>query len=297
MATLLGGPLSGIQGSINDALGLNNASPAAADRVPLVWDSTLREIYRQKVSPVSLSDRAAVQALAEGQSIELTVAERARFAQRRAQKLFIKNTKGGLAELGYQLPPSMTDPVSMLVNPNTIDWKQGKRYSEKKLRKGSVFWHFANKKGQANDILRLTLRGSTGNIDLRREALDNSDSSEGHGGFAKLMEFYKLYLMSREPETLPGGIKNRFYLSYTSPLFPGATLNSQGIPSGGSALQLTGFFDSVINFSETAGKPNSRDYDFMFVVEEMSPSIEEALGQSLLGLSAFSLPGVGDPLG
>ena len=289
MATLTGGLFGGAQSGINNALGLNSATPVASDRIPFVWDSTLRELYRtdsstkvqvfndqnRRLRPFTATDRRLAAELAAGRLVDLTDAERARLSGRvTGGEIVSSGVPKQLEDLGYSLPPSATSPVEMLVNPNSIEWKQGKRYSEKKVRGGSVFYHFANKQGQANDILRLTFRGSTGNIDLRLDRTENGNS-EGHGGLEKLMAFYSLYTMSREPETLPGGLKNRFTLSYVSPMFPAGSVEGRNGYSGGRAINFTGFFDSVINFTETAGKPNSRDYDFTFVVEAVDPSMED----------------------
>jgi hypothetical protein len=168
-----------------------------------------------------------------------------------------------------KFPHPLLIPLEMSVNPNTMSWSQSKRYSEKKVRKGSVFYHFTDKSGASNDIIRINFKGSTGNIDLRTERLEDG-SFKTNGAKDKLTSFYSLYLMSREPVRLiDNTTKNQIYLSIQSPMFPNVIVS------------LSGFFDSVINFEETAGKPNSRDYDFTYIVEKTDRSMEDLVRSSV----------------
>jgi hypothetical protein len=58
--------------------------------------------------------------------------------------------------------------------------------------------------------------------------------------------------------------ENVFTIQYLSALFP-------------YALKFNGFFNEVLEFSEDARKPNSRDYSFSFTVTSTSPDLDEAL--------------------
>jgi hypothetical protein len=266
---LLSGPISAAQGFVNDLTGLNNhASEFADGRIAMRWRSALGSglvsppLNRTGIIPFSEPNTLAVNldpSLTRIGSVEFPGGSAVQIVHDDAGVLAIHGRVLGLGDISVYADPVITtadsvspqqsslpvDQVVMYVNPNTITWKQEKRYSETKVRDGTRFQHFENAARENNDVLRLSFNGSTGNIDLRSP-----------GGLDKLKSFYSLYLMSREPEFLPGGAVNTISLTYASKLFP-------------EPFILEGFFDSVVNFSETAGKPHSRDYSFDFVVTSL----------------------------
>jgi hypothetical protein len=154
--------------------------------------------------------------------------------------------------------------IELLVNPSSIAWAQPKRIVPVDTFEGTAFFHFSNSKGQNNDILTLTFRGSTGNIDPR--SIGNTEF--GVGASHKWLTWHNLYQLSREPMRLANGQENLVTISYASPLFPSAN-------DSGAILELTGYFMNVIAFEESAQNPNSRNYEFMFSVIKTEPSIDQ----------------------
>ena len=152
--------------------------------------------------------------------------------------------------------------ISMAVNPKSVKWSQPKRWVKKDTREGSVFFHFTNAKGQNQDVLTLSFSGNTGNIDLQG-SLANSPGADT-GALYKLLVWHNLYLMSREPMLLGDGTENLVTMVYSSPLFP-------------VEVAFDGFFSKVVEFEETAEKPNSRNYSFEFTVTRAEPDLDEAL--------------------
>lgn len=156
--------------------------------------------------------------------------------------------------------------INMSVNPNSVTFSQPKRWTKKDTRNGSVYFHFTNTKGQNNDILTLSFKGNTGSIDLRA-SLDPTLASQGldTGAFQKFMVWHNLYLLTREPMLLTDGAENVFSISYASKLFPEIIFN--------------GFFNKVLEFEESAKRPNSQDYSFEFTVTSTIPDLDEVLAQ------------------
>jgi len=171
--------------------------------------------------------------------------------------------------------------IAMAVNPNSVKFVQPKRFSKKDTRDGSVFFHFTNNKGQNNDLLTLQFAGNTGNLDLRgslgdpnqepsqsQQEVTNAASGQGAGSdtgaLYKLLVWHNLYLLTREPMVLGDGTENLFSIMYSSPLFP-------------SQITFQGFFTRVLEFEESAEKPNSRNYTFEFQVTATTPDLDEVL--------------------
>jgi hypothetical protein len=175
--------------------------------------------------------------------------------------------------------------IYMAVNPNSIEWTQPKRFNKRDVRDGSVFFHFTNSKGQNNDVLTLRFSGSTGNINLAGSlgAYDSAQDAENRkkgisqtpagaqgpgnidtGAFYKFIVWHNLYQLTREPHVLTDGTENVWTIQYQSPLFP-------------AQLRLEGFFNAVLQFTEEAGRPNSRAYSFEFTVTSTDPDLDEVL--------------------
>lgn len=154
--------------------------------------------------------------------------------------------------------------IIMAVNPNSIRFRQPKRFVKKDTREGSVFFHFTNSKGQNNDILTMSFNGSTGNIDLRDAFTDAPRTEQSTAALQKMLVWHNLYALTREPMVLSDGTENFFVISYASPLFP-------------LTVDFFGFFNQVLEFEENARKPNSRDYSFEFTVTQTDPPLDEVL--------------------
>ncbi|APU88891.1 hypothetical protein Rctr197k_072 [Virus Rctr197k] len=181
---------------------------------------------------------------------------------------------------------SFMPTIAMAVNPKSVKFVQPKRYNKRDTREGSVFFHFTNSKGQNNDILTLQFSGNTGNLDLRgsigdatqepsasqQEVTNAATGRAGNdtGALYKLLAWQNLYLMTREPMLLADGTENYFSIVYASALFP-------------SEVTFRGFFSKVLEFEETADKPNSREYSFEFIVQSTIPDLDEVL-QTLSGI-------------
>lgn len=178
-----------------------------------------------------------------------------------------------------KLPAGANEKIVMAVNPKSIRFEQGKRFTKKNTLSGTVFYHFTNNRGQNNDTLQLTFRGNTGNID-RRGSIDPQAplgaSASNTGAIEKLLTWHDLYLMTREPMYLGSGIKNIFTISYISPLMP-------------FAIDFKGFFTKVLEFEENAEKPFSREYTMQFIVQETHPDLDEALTYVSAVLNAATL--------
>jgi hypothetical protein len=156
--------------------------------------------------------------------------------------------------------------IEMAVNPQTINWKQPKRITKRDTQQGSIFFHFTNKNGQNNDILTLDFSGTTGNIDYRGDSNfdPNNSSTISNGAIRKAIIWHNLWNLTREPMILEDGSQNNFYILYSSNLIL-------------STVMLVGFFNSVLSFGETAGRPFSKDYNFSFVVTDTTPPLDDLL--------------------
>lgn len=161
---------------------------------------------------------------------------------------------------GTVLPVGVLPVVEMAINPNSVTWDQPKRWTKKDVRNGSVFFHFTNDKGQNNDVLTLNFQGNTGNIDLRA-SLQSQEGEDAVGAKRKLQVWHNLYLLTREPVLLNDRRINVKTITISSQLLP-------------QPITFSGFYNKVLDFSETADKPHSRDYAFSFTVTSVEPDLD-----------------------
>lgn len=194
----------------------------------------------------------------------------------------IGNSVASAASYPYLSGPAFRPVIAMALNPNSVKFDQPKRITKRDTMEGSVFWHFTNSQGQNNDILTLSFAGSTGNIDLRGSTgtipvpsdtsgtTSNAQSTDkmglDTGALEKLIVWHNLYLLTREPNLLGDGSENIWSITYTSPLFP-------------MDITFNGFFQKVLDFTEDAKKPHSRNYSFEFTVQSVEPSLDDVLSQ------------------
>lgn len=175
------------------------------------------------------------------------------------------------APLGPDGLPYASPVINMMVNPSTIQWSQTKRISKKNTLGGTVYFHFSDTNGQNNDILTMTFSGNTGYMgnasDFSAKRMEVDDELRKRA--AKRRIWMDLYGLTREPVDLPGNLRNEFYIHYRTRMFPSITL--------------IGFFSSVMQFTESADKPFSRDYSFSFTVTDTAPNLNYILDNMALG--------------
>ena len=176
-------------------------------------------------------------------------------------------------------------PVRMKLNPESVSFTQAKRITRRDTQGGAVFFHWTNSKGRNNDVINVNFSGSTGNISLRtgaqnltvlgksirqiNEGLRTVTKQEGLdvstlGGASKIVNFWNLYSLTTEPVLDPIlNYNNRFYFMYTSPIL------------GNAMITFIGHFDRVLEFTDEASNPFSKNYSFGFVATETIPSMDE----------------------
>jgi hypothetical protein len=175
------------------------------------------------------------------------------------------------ANLQTDLEDGQRPIIQMAVNPNTITFRQPKRIVKRDTQNGSVFFHFTNSKGQNNDILTLDFRGNTGNLDPRGDVNSSGggvfDTQGGYntGAISKLALYHNLWSLTREPMLLEDNTINEFIILYSSIAIP-------------VEIQLNGFFSQVLEWTDSAEKPFSKDYSFSFTVQDIIPPLAEVSG-------------------
>lgn len=158
--------------------------------------------------------------------------------------------------------------IEMAVNPNSIDFRQPKRITKRDTQEGSVFFHFTNSRGENNDILTLDFTGNTGNIDTRSDistgtgSVFSTQTGINTGAYKKLSLWHNLWQLTREPMLLSDNTRNEFQIIYTSTVIP-------------AQISLIGHFSNVLEFTDSAESPFSRDYSMSFTVEDVTPPIDE----------------------
>lgn len=164
--------------------------------------------------------------------------------------------------------------IEMAVNPNSISWRQPKRITKRDTQEGSIFFHFTNSKGQNNDILTMDFRGNTGNINMLSDMSGSgaiTASGINTGAIKKSIIWHNLWNLTREPMLLEDKTINEFMIVYSSIIMP-------------LDIMLIGFFSNVLEWSDLADKPFSKDYSMSFTVQEVVPPLETIV-QELNGLS------------
>jgi hypothetical protein len=159
---------------------------------------------------------------------------------------------------GY-LPNSTLQSIPMALNPKSVKFSQPKRFTKKDTLNGSTFFHFTNSKGQNNDLMTISFVGNTGNLDYR-----SAVGTSSLDAITKLRIWHNLYLLTREPMVLANGIENEFRITYASQLLP-------------LTIDFIGFFTKVLDFSEVAEKPFSREYSMDFIVKRTDPDLDTYL--------------------
>lgn len=153
--------------------------------------------------------------------------------------------------------------IEMAVNPNSISWKQAKRVTKRDVQDGSIFFHFTNKNGENNDILTMDFRGNTGNINLLTNLAQTgiTQASNDTGAYRKALTWHNLWNLTRERVLLDDNTINEFLIVYNSTIIT-------------SEIMLIGFFSNVLEWTDSADKPNSKDYSMSFTVQQVEPPLD-----------------------
>jgi len=255
------------------AMAPGSASYSSGQRTPMVFTSRLRlyEVKKTTAKPVisgadfAVARAASLQREVEGPYDETIFPNTPSQLERRTV------IRASVGEPNFPVEPAIApganSPVMkrilLAVNPKSVQFQQPKRFTKKDTRNGSVFFHFTNSQGQNNDILTMNFQGNTGNLDMR--AYTNPDEvAVDSGARYKFLVWHNLYLLTREPMLLPDNSENEFRISYQSPLFS-------------QTVDFVGFFNTVLEFTESAEKPHSRDYSFGFTVKRTEPPLDDLL--------------------
>lgn len=239
--------------------------PASAKRVPFTFTSTARLLKAGKVEALG-SNYTKNQSAIDTKRVLARIEEETR-GLAAARQLGLSGLIDGFQNAQQSIVGLNMPVVSMAVNPQSIQWNQNKRFTKRDTMDGSTFFHFTNSVDQNNDILTCSFSGKTGNINTQADF----GSILQTGANLKLRVWHELYNLSREPMLLnklntgkdvPHGMKNEFFISYRTVLMP-------------VQITLIGFFNTVLNFTETAADPFNRDYNFAFTVTKTSPSLDE----------------------
>ena len=180
------------------------------------------------------------------------------------------------------VPPDNGAMIAMAVNPQSIRWDQPKRFAKKDTQTGSLFLFFSDQAGENNDILTLTISGTSGNIDTK--SMNNADSNASDyasQNSQKLIIWHRLYNLTRQPMfyTDNQGItyQNNFYIIYRTILIP-------------FELRFIGFFSKVLEFSENATDPFKRDFTMQFTVTTTDPPLSDLVRFVTSGIPGPTLP-------
>lgn len=239
---------SALNSLINPAGG-SSGSPGSVDelRAALVFTSRLR----QRVLAERRDRLANAQARAVTSIVNNPFADILQPAVQAAARAEVQDLTG-------QMSAAMAN-IAMELNPKSVSFEQPKRYVRQDTIRGTVFHHFTNDKGQNNDLLTIKFEGNTGNISSRGRTEEDRERSR-----QRLTVWHNLYQLTREPMILSDGTANWFKIDYVSSLFP--------LP-----VTFYGFFTKVLTFTESASKPNSRDYSTEFIVQATTPELDSLI--------------------
>lgn len=208
--------------------------------------------------------------------------------------------------------------VTMQMNPQNVDFKQGKRINRKDTQGGAIFFHWTDDRGKNNDIIEIEFSGQTGNINLGRGAYfqsewgarltqatdwindklmgsysENTPDSQraatpvtkNVAGAAKLLGLWDLHNLTSEPvrDTRTG--RPLFsHISYTSPMM------------ANSIITFSGHFNRVLDINDNANDPFSKRYSFGFTALSSDPPLDELYQVISQQLSWDLLNDIGRPI-
>jgi len=245
---------------------LSKSGSGTQNRVPFTFTSTARLLKSGKLKGSANMQLAAAQAGTD-QANNLASIEQETRGSAALSQLGLSDTSASLQSVQQSIAGTDMSVISMAINPQAVQWTQNKRIVKRDTMQGSTFFHFTDKADQNNDILVMTFSGKTGNIDTNASYADMIKTKAN----LKLRVWHELYNLSREPmllnkntvgSDLPYGIKNEFYITYRTLLFP-------------NQITLIGHFAKVLEFTESAEDPFNRDYNFTFNVTRTTPSLDD----------------------
>lgn len=146
---------------------------------------------------------------------------------------------------------------SLVQNPHTVTFKRPKRHKKQDTMGGSVIYYFSNKKGSNMDLMTLSFQGNSGNLD--------PDSESGQSAIIALHNLVAISQESDVYQSADGPKENVFSITYVS--------NFVSTP-----IVLQGYFPEMVELTEDAKKPNSRNYAFSFVVTKMLGGDPKTIG-------------------
>ena len=215
-------------------------------RVPMTFTSTYR---LRQLDP----NFKGISSFFESNSVQSLAAELAPSIERQMYKQKDHPPSSGILPI-----------IEMAVNPNSITWKQPKRIVKRDTQAGSVFFHFTNDRGENNDILNMDFKGNTGNINLLSNLIPSigiTQASNDTGSYRKAITWHNLWNLTREKMLLEDNTINEFLIIYNSVIIT-------------SEIMLVGFFSSVLDWTDSADKPNSKDYSMSFTVQQVEPPLD-----------------------
>lgn len=196
--------------------------------------------------------------------------------------------EGAAANTGDRVPILWESPLSrregrslrMVINPQAIEFTQPKRISARDTIGGKVYHHWTDSRGRNNDILTLTVRGTTGNIDPRvlkdasppsgtslaqaaagSTGTGSSSKKSALGNLAKHLAWAKLYQLTVDPIIDP--------LNNTVNLVT-CTIQTVLLPF---PIQFAGHFPAAMSFTDAADNPWNKGWSLGLVVQSINPEL------------------------
>lgn len=140
------------------------------------------------------------------------------------------------------------DPnLTATIYPISIDFRQAKRITKRDNLDGSVIQHFNNRFNNNNDLLELTIKASTKNID---GTVTGSPDDDGER-LDNLENFYTIMALAEEPPFISGNEFNYIDLTFCTPI--------QRAP-----INLYAVFKEMPKFTEDASKQKVVEFTMDF---------------------------------
>lgn len=148
-----------------------------------------------------------------------------------------------------------TEYLELPVNPTGVEIVATKRMAELGGGQGTTFFFGTNPDGTFDDVTRLTVNGSSGNLIGPTDPEGPFEEQEAADVSARMLSFQKLWRLSRDPIRLDDGSKNWVSIWMNYPLL-----------GEGSSCFVEGFFSESLRVQADSGNPRKLQYSFGFVV-------------------------------
>lgn len=273
-------------------------TPDGARRIPFVMGSLMREIATKQDGDASA---AQIQAkIQSGTDAKVRAADEAyslytlphitgddttgaiRSANEKADAIVTGAANKGIYDspqvrtaLSLATAKFANKPVSMMINPTDMTITQPKRKTEVKVQSGSRFLHFLNAQNQNNDIMRISISGSTGAMHVGPDV--PADSPEAIAAAMRYKTWLSFYALVNEPMIFldtTSGTSAQLCANQFSLICPSPHLK---VP-----VAFIGHWDAMPEVKVSADHPHSVSYSATFVVDH----VEGGLDNILLGLLA-----------